>query len=82
MTDLLTNHARALALRGKLIGAGFDPLAVAYGDKSECYVVVLQSLPPSDTFTQWADSAEMRIVDTLIGGFMWTYILERKDAQP
>jgi len=39
--DLLHNHARAIALRGRLIGAGFDPITVAYNETMACCVAVV-----------------------------------------
>lgn len=48
--DLLSNHARALALRGKLIAAGFDPLTVAYNAATREYVVEMAHLNTPDVF--------------------------------
>lgn len=39
--DLLTSNARALHLRGKLIGAGMEATTVAYDAEREHYIVVL-----------------------------------------
>jgi len=62
MTDLLSNQARALALRGKLIAAGFDPLTVAYNPATGEYVVVLPENNIGWALEDWIETMFLRVV--------------------
>lgn len=81
MTDMLTNHARALALRGKLIGVGFDPLTVAYDDVRDLYIVQPMLPFDHDVLESWFDANGYRIFETYRTSVGVTYSLARKDAQ-
>lgn len=82
MTDMLTNHARALALRGKLIGAGFDPLTVAWDADRARYVIELPIEQFDYEFDHFLNYHRLSLHDWLETIDKVTITVSESEAQP
>lgn len=66
MTYLIDTQAKVVALRGRLIGAGFDPITVAYNLERHLYVVELPIEQNNDALRDWLETEELHIDSIMV----------------